>query len=245
MASPLKIPSGAPRCQYSKDCKNPPLDKLPFCQIHKSRGANSIKSQISGAEPNYEPELYNNHNGVKEAQNCFAYAFDYKHLPDNCTKNSCPASFIQPGLKSGYPKWSNVDGKRCPDLMARLLGDVPELIPSTFNEKCPKETSKIAFVVDPDEDYHFYRQDSNGYWSHKPGATDVTNIDARGRPIYNPELASREYPKTGLNYDGFCGYLCVPRGKQLTFKRGGRYNKRLRKTRRARRSRKSKKTRRQ
>jgi hypothetical protein len=24
-------------------------------------------------------------------------------------------------MKSGYPKWSEVDGKRCPDLLGRLI----------------------------------------------------------------------------------------------------------------------------
>jgi hypothetical protein len=175
---------------------------------------------MSGYEPKFDPDLYNRHNGVKEAQNCFAYAFDYQHLPKKCTKDYCPVSFPQPGLKSGYPKWSKVKGKRCPDLTARLLGDVPDLKLTTFEKRCPAKYSKIGLVVDEDQDYHFYRQDSNGDWSHKPGATDVTRIDGTGRPIYDPQLASRQYP-SGLHYDEFCGYLCVPRSRRLTFKRGG------------------------
>lgn len=218
MVAPAKNPSTA-RCQCDPACKSPPLNNSPFCANHEKSCPR--KSPLSGAEPKYEPELYNNHNGIKEAQNCFAYAFDYKHLPDNCTKNSCPMSFIQPGLKSGYPKWSNVHGKRCPDLKARLFGDVPDIKETTFEDKCPAGYSKIALVVDEDEDYHFYRMDSNGDWSHKPGATDVTNKDATGRRIYDPKLASRKYSHTGLDYDGFCGYLCVPRNTELSFKRGG------------------------
>jgi hypothetical protein len=143
-----------------------------------------------------------------------------------CTKDYCPASFPQPGLKSGYPKWSKVKGKRCPDLLGRLFGDVPDLKMTSFENRCPKNYSKIALVVDEDEDYHFYRQDSNGYWSHKPGATDVTHIDGTGRPIYDPQLASRKYQQSGLHYDEFCGYLCAPRSRRLTFKRGGKSLKR-------------------
>jgi hypothetical protein len=217
-----------PRCQCTPSCKNPPLENSPFCAAHINFCPR--RSPLSGYEPEFNPDLYNKHKGVKEAQNCFAYAFDYRRLPKKCTKDSCPVSFPQPGRASGYPKWSKVNGKRCPDLMARLFGDVPDLKVSSFEGRCPKKYSKIALVVDPDEDYHFYRLDSNGYWSHKPGATDVTHLDATKRPIYDPQLASRYYPDSGLHYDKFCSYLCAPKTRRLRFKRGGaRKTKKVRK----------------
>ena len=207
------------RCQCTPSCKSPPLENSPFCAAH-SRFC-PRRSPLSGYEPEFNPDLYNKHKGVKEALNCFAYAFDYRRLPKKCTKDSCPVSFPQPGRASGYPKWSKVNGKRCPDLTARLFGDVPDLKMSSFEGRCPKKYSKIALVVDEDEDYHFYRLDSNGYWSHKPGATNVTHLDATKRPIYDPQLASRQYPDSGLHYDKFCGYLCAPKTRRLRFKRGG------------------------
>ena len=218
-----------PRCQCMPSCKSPPLENSPFCAKH-----NTIcprKSEMTGTEPNFDPDAYNKHKGLKEALNCFAYAFDYKKLPKmpNCTKNSCSIPFPQPGRASGYPSWSKVNGKRCPDLVGRLFGDVPNLKITSFENRCPKNSSKIALVVDEDEDYHFYRQDSNGYWSHKPGATYVTRVDASGRPIYDPQLASRIYPDSGLNYDNFCSYICAPKGRTIKLKRGGkRNNKRTR-----------------
>jgi hypothetical protein len=106
------------------------------------------------------------------------------------------------------------------------MGDVPGSKLTTFEAKCPAGKRKIALVADEDEDYHFYRQDSNGYWSHKPGATDVTHIDATGRPIYDPQIASKLYPDSGLHYDQFCGYMCAPKHKKLHFKRGGHTKKR-------------------
>lgn len=210
------------RCQCSADCKQPPLKNSPFCKVHINYCPR--KSPLSGYEPDFNPDLYNKFKGLKEAQNCFAYAFDYQHLPKKkgCTKYSCPVPFPQPGRASGYPKWSQVKGKRCPDLLARLFGDVPDLKMTTFEQRCPKKYSKIALVVDEDEDYHFYRQDSNGFWSHKPGGTEVTHLDATGRPIYDPQLAARQYQDTGLNYDKFCGYLCAPKTRKLYFKRGGK-----------------------
>ena len=208
------------RCQCMASCKNPPLENSPFCAEHIKFCPR--RAPLSGSEPDFNPDLYNKHKGVKEALNCFAYAFDYRRLPKDCTKDGCSVPFPQPGRASGYPKWSEVNGKRCPDLLARLFGDVPDLKMTSFEGKCPKNYSKIGLVVDEDEDYHFYRQDSNGYWSHKPGATNVTHIDGTGRPIYDPQLASRYYPDSGLNYDEFCSYLCVPKHKKLHFKRGGK-----------------------
>ncbi len=213
---------GKARCQCTPGCKRPPLDNSPFCDLHIKFC--SRQSPMTGYEPKFDPDLYNKHKGIKESLNCFAYAFDYRHLPKrgDCTKNSCSLPFPQPGRSSGYPKWSKISGKRCPDLMGRLFGDVPDLKMTSFEHRCPKNYSKIALVVDEDEDYHFYRQDSNGYWSHKPGATDVTHIDATGRPIYDPQLAARLYPGSGLNYDQFCSYMCAPRRRTLRFRRGGK-----------------------
>ncbi len=34
-------------------------------------------------------------------------------------------------------------------------------------------------------DYHFYRQDKGGGWSHKPGTTKVSTVDASGKRIKN------------------------------------------------------------
>ena len=217
------------RCQCIETCNNPPLKNSPFCATHIRFCPR--KSQLSGYEPDFNPDIYNKYKGIKEAQNCFAYAFDYRTLPKikNCTKNECSIPFPQPGRASGYKKWSEENGKRCPNLLARLFGDVKDIKISSFERKCPRKYSKIALVVDEDEDYHFYRQDSNGLWSHKPGSTNVTHIDGSGRPIHDPQLASRYYPDSGINYDEFCSYLCVPKHKRFNFKRGGSRKTRKRK----------------
>jgi hypothetical protein len=120
-------------------------------------------------------------------------------------------------------------------MIARLLGDNPGLKMTTFETKCPAHTSKIALVVDPDEDYHFYRQDKNRYWSHKPGGTAVTNKDASSRFIYDPALAARNYTDNDstLDYDTFCGYFCLARDKPLHIKIGGYRMGSYKKTRRS------------
>lgn len=210
------------RCQCLPTCKNPPLDNSPFCKEHLHFCPRI--SPLTGYEPEYNPSKYNNTRRMRESHNCFAYAFDHVEVPslNKCNEDSCSIPFHQPGRASGYPKWSKVKGKRCPDLLSRLKGDVRGLKTIGFDKKCPGKTSKIALVVDEDQDYHFYRQDSNGMWSHKPGATRVTNLDATGRPIYDPALSSRQYDKSGLDYDRFCSYLCAPKDRKLSFKRGGK-----------------------
>ena len=40
-------------------------------------------------------------------------------------------------------------------------------------------------------DYHWYRQDSDGSWSHKCGEDPATNLDNSGRRIYDPVYADR------------------------------------------------------
>jgi hypothetical protein len=141
-----------------------------------------------------------------------------------CKANiNCNVPFHQPGSASGHPRFSSQKLKTCPNMVARILGDNPSIKMTKFTRKCPAHTSKIALVVDPDEDYHFYRQDSNGMWSHKPGGMPVTNEDSLGRPIYDPALSARNYDSTAskLNYETFCGYMCVSRDKPLHLKTGG------------------------
>jgi hypothetical protein len=211
------------RCQYDESCKNNPLEKSAFCSAHEDIGTKSLTKYLSGSELPYDPDRFNKYKGIKESHNCYAYAFDYTHLPKKCNKDSCPISYPQPGRKSGYPSWSKVDGKRCPDIIGRIMGDIPGVKLTEFKTKCHKTRRKIAVVADPENDYHFYRQDADGYWSHKPGATSVTRLDKTGRPIFNPQLASRE--GDNLNYKQFCSFMCVPT-KSVKLKRGGKQTKR-------------------
>jgi hypothetical protein len=68
---------------------------------------------------------------------------------------------------------------------------------------------KGAIVVAPKRDYHYYRLNDEGYWTHKPGYKPSTQYDADHRLILDPERANRKYGD--LDYTDFCGYVCVPR----------------------------------
>ncbi|XP_068705008.1 uncharacterized protein [Montipora foliosa] len=53
----------------------------------------------------------------------------------------------------------------------------------------------VALAVDPGTpqrlgDFHLYRLDQNGFWSHKPGSTPVTALDNAGAFITDPRIAN-------------------------------------------------------
>lgn len=68
---------------------------------------------------------------------------------------------------------------------------------------CDSGYTKLALVIDPGYDYHWYRRDSNNWWSHKRGGTAAKNVDESGYWISNPETADR------VGYTDFCGYFCT------------------------------------
>lgn len=233
-----KRPPTPDKCQCC-EAVNPqfPDDESPFCVSCAARRRCPAQSPLSGYEPVYMPRLYNAKKYTQHNHNCFAYAFDIMDLPtvEECNgndKEDCKVPFHQPGYASGKRRFDESGEKRCFDLFSRLKSDMPAIEiarngrPIDFTDKPAKGYSKIALVIDPKQDYHFYRQDSNGFWSHKPGGTPVTNKDTSGRLIYNPALANRDNRddadnKDGLNYNVFCGFMCVPRTLPNRAKRGG------------------------
>lgn len=185
------------------------------------------QSPLSGCEPDYDPSRWNKRRSIRETHNCFSYAMnvnDPKQI-EKCDDDvdDCEAPFHQPGSAAGYNRFDSKRAKTCPNMIARILGDNPNLRMTTFEARCPVNMSKIALVVDPKEDYHFLRQDSNHFWSHKAGARPVKNIDAKGHLIWDPSLADLNYAiENGvLNYTTFCSYMCVPRKDNLFLTTGG------------------------
>jgi hypothetical protein len=206
------------------------LEGEAFCEEHMKKCPR--KAPLSKAEPDYEPDRWNAKKEVRTTHNCFSYAMnilDIRQIKACLQDPDCDVPFHQPGSISGYPKFNDEDPKTCPNMIARLMGDNPVIHPSAFELRCPKDTSKIALIVDEDQDYHFLRQDSNGYFSQKSGGLPVTNLDAQQHRIFDVQLANHNWnpeKANNLNYDRFCGYFCVPRKQRLWVKTGGRRTKR-------------------
>ncbi len=140
----------------------------------------------------------------KECNNCYNYATNHPN-----------SSFAQPGWASGI---RNNTPYTCGGLLAGAEGDGLSFAGRTLDEaksRCGEGCCLVALVLS-DTDYHWYREDDDGTWSHKPGSTDAVTTDALGQPITDPTTANHNYRNTsGINYHTFCGFMCVCRD-QLT-----------------------------
>lgn len=216
-----------PRCRCvnrdEKPCRRAAVRGSLFCKAHQL----CDQSPMSGSEPSFNPDRYNNDPRVQETHNCWAYGMNVLD-PEQLTQClgqgvGCKMLYHQPGGTKGLSdRLMTEEGRSCPVVEDLMKADVTDITNTTFRGRCPTDKSKIALVVDAGEDYHFYRQDADGMWSHKDGANKVKRYDAEGKPIWNPKTAARDYRPNGsfLNYENFCGYYCVPRRKTIKLSRG-------------------------
>lgn len=206
-----------------------------FCPQHQS----CQLSPLSRWEPQYRPQLFNRNPRVKGTHNCYTYAVGGKVYRAQMTQcdgkpKGCELLYHQPGgTKGRSQELRDAKARTCAAVENLMMADVPALKRTTFDQRCPAGSSKIALVVHPGEDYHFYRQDPDAYWSHKDGSNDVKRFDAEGLPIANPQTAARDYRPRGsfLNYSNFCGFYCAPRDRPVELARGGsRSSRKMRKS---------------
>ena len=213
------------RCQDSQgqQCPLQAILGSLFCRRHEQRCQMSPRSL---SEPPLNPDRYNKDPVIQDRHNCWDYSMDVID-PAQLTQcdgkgPECEPMFHQPGGTKGLSKeLQTAEGRTCAVVSKLMTQDVPDLRRSTFKKKCPIGSSKIALVVHPGEDYHFYRQDPDGFWSHKDGSNPVKRFDAEGKLIWNPQTAARDYRPKGsfLNYKDFCGFWCAPRRKTIRLAR--------------------------
>ncbi len=220
----------SPLCQCpdpatGQPCRQPVLKGTVFCENHQ----NCPMAPRNGCEKPYRPELYNKDPAIYKSHNCYSYAMSVidKRNIESCRKNgnsNCRQFFHQPGALNGERFALNaVERRKCDVVEKLIMKDVPQVTKSSFYQKCPVNKYKIALVSDDGEDYHFYKQDADGYWSHKDGSNKVKRYDALKQPIFNPQTASRDYRWQGsdLNYESFCGFYCVPGDREIPLGQGG------------------------
>jgi hypothetical protein len=139
--------------------------------------------------PVYEPGWWN----VPSRQpfnNCYNYATNYR-----------TDTFAQPGRAAGAMYSSLTCGSVEPAAVADDLIDTPQA-----DNACPTLGHLVALVIWPGADFHWYRKGRNGWWSHKPGSTPVTNVDNSGNYISDPRNANRGH------YTDFCTFMVVMHG---------------------------------
>lgn len=162
---------------------------------------NKVLGPTSGSEPPYQPFLWNDNENIKFNHNCYAYVLN-TIIPK---RNGKP----QPGYFSNFPPLNDSD-YNCREFYKRLKKDIPSMYITSFNKKCRKGFYKGFIALDTkkeDTDYHFYRQDSSGYWSHKPGRQDAVDYDADFKKITDPSKANRKYKY--FNYSTPCFFFCL------------------------------------
>lgn len=142
--------------------------------------------------------------------NCYSYALNDK------VNIGWRTDKLQPGELSD----KKYNKKTCKSIIKHVKEDYikKDIKKININDNIECDRYKIALVISNNSnsfDYHFYRQDLNGLWSHKTGNNKVSNVDASGNLITNPELADRNYNKTSNtedddnDYNIFCGFYSV------------------------------------
>lgn len=179
---------------------------------------NNVLGPLSGAEPKYEPELWNDNNDIQFSHNCYSYFLNdiNQDLKCLCKNSECKYINPQPGHYTKDIK-VNLKNTTCDVIENRLLEDNHDIHITDFDSVCDQNYYKGALTIHPKYQYHFYRQDDKGLWSHKDGGQPVTNKDASGNLIYDPKKADKNYPdkKKPVNYSEFCNYYCVPSNQHM------------------------------
>ena len=196
-----------------------------------------FKSFLTGFEPAFDFEKWSKPI-VEGSHNCYVYFLDdivnytFEQCEIICKKNNnchkkdseCARLKPQPGKYAFYNNLrNNINDKfTCKSMLKGIKDDNPSIkVLNKFEEKCPRGFYKGALVIDTNDTYHFYRQDNDGLWSHKPGTLPITKKDANGNLIYVPHLSDMNYNKLrngGIEYDKFCNYLCVPSNRIIDTK---------------------------
>lgn len=176
---------------------------------------------ISTGGLEFDPIFWNSADKIKRA-NCYAHAMNVT------VKNK--GEKLQPGeirkvtinyQENLYVVANCLIREAFQDAASQNLGRIINMRVCAENEQPQRNEYKVAFVVapsrvDPDKffDYHWYRENYNGVWSHKPGSTQALTLDASRRTIdvnNMPERCDRVYRMntTVLEYSLFGGYYMV------------------------------------
>ena len=134
-----------------------------------------------------------NQPAVQPHNNCYNYA-----------SNKRTDSFAQPGRASGHM----YAGLNCPAVTAAALSDGLHHRFVCFPDS-ERPRYLMALVIAPNQDYHWYRKQKEGFWGHKPGGTAARNTDNSGHIVTNPETANRG------PYTQFCGYFYSCRSQRI------------------------------
>jgi hypothetical protein len=143
--------------------------------------------------PPYDPSRWSS---VLYSNNCYNYAND-----------QILTSFAEPGRAHGINASAS-----CPSMLDGAVADGLVAVPDFSPALNQGEGWYVALVVQsklPPQDIHWYRQDADGCWSHKPGKAAVTRCDASQNPITNPRYCD-------LGPYEFCTFMITRCGLRIS-----------------------------
>ena len=147
----------------------------------------------------YNPTYWNNNATTKNNNNCYNYAM-----------NTVTNTYAQPG-KATYGTTCNsccwsTDGYVANLALADLATSSMGLSKTTSAASCPSGQTKIMLAVSTtNQDYHWYRHDVGGGWSHKMGGTEATNQTYYGSGVV---ITSPDAAAYAIGYNSFHQYFC-------------------------------------
>jgi hypothetical protein len=139
--------------------------------------------------PPYQPGKWNIPT-VQPYNNCYNYAND--HITN---------TFAQPGRAHG----KQATQMACGPVETGAIADGLKPVANFHAPLAAGHGWYVALVIWPNVDYHWYRQDNVGCWSHKPGSTAARNWDNANQPISDPKTCNRG------PYTVFCTYMVTTR----------------------------------
>lgn len=162
---------------------------------------NAVENVASCVAPVWEPTKWNNSMANVFMNNCYNYA-----------NNQLTHTFARVGLASGITSVA----KTVADVRSAALSDGLTWVGWNFpgnTYTCPNNGTLVYMAVAPNVDYHWYRLDkADGKWSHKIGTLPVSDKDASGNTISNPQAANRNYSSNNniaANYSDNGGFYCT------------------------------------
>lgn len=175
-----------------------------------------------------EEGRWNDAAALQKSNNCYNYA---TNVPNG--------TFAQPGMGGMRP----LTALTCAELREAAEADGLVYAGDTLaTATCGSDCCRVALVVAERRvdttttpprinlpDFHWYREDQDGTWSHKPGGDPAVRFDSADASILDPAHASRDNNlglrtvplgdagatitvEVHLDYNLFCGYYCVCRG---------------------------------
>jgi hypothetical protein len=168
------------------------LNKYVNQELSSSNLSDSLSNAVTLDMPPYDSGKWNDDIEILINNNCYNYA-----------NNKITNTYAQPGRGSGRVYTVYACGTDDDDVASASIrdGQIPIDPPSGI----PAQGHFIALVLWGNNDYHWYRQDSNGIWSHKQASTPVKNVDDSNNPIIDPRTCDRG------PYNDFCGFFhCIP-----------------------------------